>query len=53
MKAKIIIEINSRGNLQREMEIKRDSYLEQIFAVNTTKTKAGERTIPMLPNVDK
>ena len=31
MKAKTIIEINSRGNLQREMEIKRDSYLEQIL----------------------
>lgn len=34
MKAKTIIEINSRGNLQREMEIKRDSYLEQILNIN-------------------
>ena len=30
MKAKTIIEINSRGNLQREMEIKRDSYLAAV-----------------------
>ena len=26
------VEINSRGNLQREMEIKRDSYLEQLIS---------------------
>ena len=30
--AKTIIEINSRGNLQREMKIKRDSYLEQLIS---------------------